>query len=522
MAAERRVTRSLNSVAQTLRESKVFSRVKEENLDSGTDKEDSHLEQTRLSQEAISNLQVFVGPLHLPSFWEVEGSKKESSHPWGLGQEWIKLEKDTTEEKMPVTFEDVAVNFTQQEWECLDASQRALYQGVMSETFKNLESVARIFLPKPDLITKLEQEERQRRVDLHHPNRQGLLSGGKKEEFQEPGQKLRDEGTSDDKKVSLVHRGTGQSPRSGRTSVFQTSQAGPPFLCHACGRCFSKSSYLHNHQFVHNPKQTNICSQCGKLFWSPKALSYHRRKHHGERPFCCPLCDKTYCDASGLSRHRRVHLGYRPHSCPECGKCFRDKSELKRHQKIHQNQEPVAGNQEHIVRVPGTAGFREPIVRRQRSIQAPVTRTQEPIFRNESPVTRTQARDSRSSCPNTRFSSSLVQPSRLKVFSCPHCPLTFSKKAYLASHQKVHLTEQLISCFHCGKSFSSSFWLAKHQQTHWKQKIYRCPICDLCFGDKEDLLNHWRRYKGKEQCLGSPHKCWVILGQRLGCFHDSP
>lgn len=154
--------------------------------------------------------------------------------------------------------------------------------------------------------------------------------------------------------------------------------------------------------------------------------------------------------------------------------------------------------------------------------QAPVTRTQEPIFRNESPVTRTQARDSRSSCLNTRFSSSLVQPSRLKVFSCPHCPLTFSKKAYLASHQKVHLTEQLTSCFHCGKSFSSSFWLAKHQQTHWKQKIYRCPICDLCFGEKEDLLNHWRRYKGKEQCLGSPHKCWVILGQRLGCFHDSP
>ena len=37
-----------------------------------------------------------------------------------------------------VTFEDVAVNFTLEEWDLLDPSQKQLYTDVMQETFKNL------------------------------------------------------------------------------------------------------------------------------------------------------------------------------------------------------------------------------------------------------------------------------------------------------------------------------------------------------------------------------------------------
>jgi len=57
-----------------------------------------------------------------------------------------------------VTFKDVLVNFTREEWKLLDAAQQVMYKDVMLENYKNLISLGHQ-LPKPDVILQLEKGE---------------------------------------------------------------------------------------------------------------------------------------------------------------------------------------------------------------------------------------------------------------------------------------------------------------------------------------------------------------------------
>ncbi|XP_058511093.1 zinc finger protein 334-like [Ochotona princeps] len=81
-----------------------------------------------------------------------------------------------------VSFEDVAVDFTQEEWQHMDNTQRTLYRDVMLETYSNLLSLG-YHVTKPDVILKLEQDSAPWTVDkstnrrLPDPYRKNELLG---------------------------------------------------------------------------------------------------------------------------------------------------------------------------------------------------------------------------------------------------------------------------------------------------------------------------------------------------------
>ncbi|XP_039769905.1 zinc finger protein 282 [Ornithorhynchus anatinus] len=79
-----------------------------------------------------------------------------------------------------------------------------------------------------------------------------------------------------------------------------------------------------------------------------------------------------------------------------------------------------------------------------------------------------------------------------RPYQCPDCEKTYSRKEHLQNHQRLHTGERPFHCALCGKSFIRKQNLLKHQRIHTGERPYQCPDCGKSFRYKESLKDHLR------------------------------